>query len=67
MGSSIVSPFAGISFVNDCFEKLGICKLIDKELGNRVFSYGYQYSEIIKNLTNVFLSGGDCVEDNYTG
>jgi len=58
-----VSPFAGISFVNDCFEKSGICKLIDKELGNRVSSYGYQYSEIIKNLTNVYLSGGDCVED----
>ena len=58
-----VSPFAGISFVNYHFGKAGMSELIDTELGNRVTSYGYQYSDIIKNLTNVFLSGGDCVED----
>ena len=58
-----VSPFAGISFVNYHFGKAGMSELIDTELGDRVTSYGYQYSDIIKNLTNVFLSGGDCVED----
>jgi ribosomal protein L23 len=58
-----ISPFAGISFVNDYFEKTGLSQLIDKELGSRVKLFGYQYSDIIKNLTNVFLSGGDCVED----
>jgi hypothetical protein len=58
-----VSPFAGISFVNNYFEKAGISQLVDKELGDRVSLFGYQYSDIIKNLTNVFLSGGDCVED----
>ena len=58
-----ISPFAGISFVNDCFENSGMSQLIDIELGDRVSSYGYQYSDIMKNLTNVFLSGGDCVED----
>ena len=58
-----ISPFAGISFVNDYFEKTGLSQLIDKELGSRVTLFGYQYSDIIKNLTNVFLSGGDCVED----
>ena len=58
-----ISPFAGISFVNDYFEKKGLSLLIDKELGSRVKLFGYQYSDIIKNLTNVLLSGGDCVED----
>lgn len=58
-----ISPFAGISFVNDYFEKTGLSQLIDNELGSRVKLFGYQYSDIIKNLTNVFLSGGDCVED----
>ena len=58
-----ISPFAGISFVNNYFEKTGLSQLIDKELGSRVKLFGYQYSDIIKNLTNVFLSGGDCVED----
>ncbi len=64
-----VSPFAGISFVNSYFEKAGISQLIDTELGDRVSLFGFQYSDIIKNLTNVFLSGGDCVEDigNHLG
>ncbi|MCD6543706.1 MAG: hypothetical protein J7K34_04290 [Flavobacteriaceae bacterium] len=58
-----VSPFAGISFVNDSFNKSGLTQLIDKELGSRVKTVGYSYSDIIRNLTNVFLSGGDVVED----
>jgi len=29
----------------------------------RVKTFGYQYSEIFRNLANVFLSGGDCIED----
>ncbi len=58
-----VSPFAGISFVNALFNQSGLSKLIDAELGMRVKYSGYQYSEIIRNLSNVFLSGGDCIED----
>lgn len=58
-----VSPFSGISFVNHSFNKSGISQLIDSELGNRVELFGYQYSDIIRNLTNVYLSGGDCIED----
>ena len=58
-----VSPFAGISFVNDSFNKSGMNQLIDSELGMRVKTFGYQYSEIFRNLANVFLSGGDCIED----
>lgn len=61
-----VSPFSGISFVNHTFEKIGISQLIDSELGERVKLFGYQYSDIIKNLTNVFLGGGDCIEDINT-
>ena len=61
--SGTVSPFAGISFVNALFNQSGLSKLIDAELGMRVKYSGYQYSEIIRNLSNVFLSGGDCIED----
>jgi len=63
---SNVSPFAGISFVNHSFIKSGLSQLIDNELGQRVKTFGYSYSEIIRNLTNVFLSGGSCVEDIQT-
>ena len=58
-----VSPFSGNSIVNYHFNKSGMSKLIDNELGLRVKTFGYQYSEIYRNLTNVFLSGGNVIED----
>ncbi len=64
--SDNLSPFAGISFVNEEFDKIGLSQLIDKELGTRVKYFGYSYSDIIRNLFNVFFSGGDCAEDIQT-
>jgi hypothetical protein len=61
--SDTVNPFSGISFVNDNFNKIGMSQLIDNELGSRVELFGFKYSDIFRNLTNVFLSGGDCIED----
>jgi len=61
--SNTVSPFAGISFVNNSFNDIGLSQLIDNELGARVKTFGFQYSEIIRNLANVFFSGGDVIED----
>ena len=58
-----VNPFSGISLVNHHFNKSGLSQLIDNELGARVEYFGFQYSEIFRNLTNVFLSGGDAIED----
>ena len=63
---SNVSPFAGISFVNNSLNTTGICQLIDKELGARVKTVGFSYSDIIKTQFNIFLSGGDCAEDIQT-
>ena len=64
--SSNVSPFAGISFVNNSFNETGISQLIDNELGTRVKTVGFSYSDIIKNQFNIFYSGGDCAEDIQT-
>ncbi len=64
--TNTVSPFSGISFVNHAFNKIGLSQLIDTELGNRVKYVGYSYSDIIRNLCNVFLSGGDVIEDVST-
>ncbi len=63
---SNVSPFAGISFVNQSFNKCGLSQLIDNELGQRVKTTGYSYSQIIRNLSNIFFSGGSCAEDIHT-
>ena len=61
-----VNPFSGNSLVNHHFNKSGMSKLIDSELGMRVKYVGYQYSEIFRNLSNTFLSGGDVIEDINT-
>lgn len=61
--SITVSPFAGISFVNNEFNNCGLSQLIDNELGQRVKTIGFSYSEIFRNLANVFFSGGNCAED----
>lgn len=58
-----ITPFAGVSFVNEEFSKSGLSALIDKFLGLRVKTFGYQYSDILKNLTNIFMSGGEVIED----
>jgi len=60
---SKVSPFGGISFINDAFNKVGLTQLIDNELGTRASTIGYKYSDIIRNMSNVYLSGGDVIED----
>jgi hypothetical protein len=64
-----VNPFSGISLVNHYFNKSGLAQLVDNELGIRTVRVGFQYSEIFRNLTNVFLSGGDVIEDinNHLG
>ncbi len=64
--SSTVSPFSGVSFVNNEFDKSGLSQLIDKELGYRASTKGYTYGNVIKNLSNVFYCGGDCAEDIQT-
>jgi len=61
--NGVVSPFSGISFVNKLFTDSGLNDLIDSELGIRSKRAGYQYSEIIRNLINTFLAGGDHIED----
>lgn len=61
-----INPFSGISFIHDCFTSERMFELIDNELGNRVKSYGYSYSDIIKNFFSIYYCGGECIEDIQT-
>lgn len=61
--SKSVNPFSGVSLVNESFNTSGLSQLIDSELGSRVKYVGFSYSDVFRNLTNVFLSGGDVIED----
>jgi hypothetical protein len=47
--TTTLSPFAGISFVENCFNTAGLKQLIDNELGSRVLAVAYVSSDNIKN------------------
>ncbi|MDR2233079.1 MAG: IS1380 family transposase [Tannerella sp.] len=61
--SQSITPFGGISFVHDIFERSGMRKLIDKELGTRNSTFGYTYGTLLGTWFDLFLCGGDCAED----
>ena len=57
-------PFGGIYFTNKAFNVLSLGKVINETLGKRSLTYnGYQWDEIVSALLDVYLYGGDCVED----
>ncbi len=56
------TPFGGIFQVREQFSRY-VGPVIDKVLGLRCTSFGYQYSEIAGSLASVYFCGGDCVED----
>jgi hypothetical protein len=48
--------------VRELFSRF-VAPIIDKVLGLRCTSYGYQYGEIAGSLASVYFCGGDSVED----
>ncbi len=60
--SEKITPFGGIFHVRELFSRF-LGPVIDKVLGIRCTSFGYQYSEIVGSLASVYFCGGDCVED----
>lgn len=61
--SETVTPFGGIFYIMDEFSHLGMNGLIDRVLGLRCRTYGYQYSEILSSLFYTYYCGGDHIED----
>ena len=57
-----ITPFGGIFHVREQFSRYA-GPVIDKVLGLRCTSFGYQYGEIAGLLASVYFCGGDCVED----
>ena len=60
--SEKITPFGGIFHVKEHFSRF-VGLVIDKVLGLRCTSYGYQYSEIVGSLSSVYFCGDNCVED----
>lgn len=63
--SDKITPFGGIFLVMEAFDRM-LASVIDSTLGLRCKSYGYQYSDIIRSLMEVYFCGGSCIEDITT-
>ena len=57
-----MTTFGGIFHVMNQFD-LYVGSTVNKELGLRVKTYGYDYSEIFRALWSVYFCGGSCIED----
>ena len=60
--SERITSFGGIFHVREQLSHY-VGPVIDKVLGLRCTSFGYQYGEIAGLLASVYFCGGDCVED----
>jgi glutaredoxin-related protein len=58
-----VSAYGGLNFISEIFNNLEFSSLIKSQLGPRSAQSKFSYSDVIKNLWLLFLSGGDCAED----
>ncbi len=62
--SEKLTPFGGVYFTNRAFDALSLGKVINETLGRRSSTYnGYQWDEIVSSMLDVYLCGGNCVED----
>lgn len=62
--SEKIIPFGGIYYASKASYALSLDKVINGTLGVRSSTYnGYQWDEIMSAISDVFLCGGDCVED----
>ncbi len=62
--SEKITPFGGFYYASKAFSALSLDKVINGTLYVRSSTYnGYQWNEVMSAMSDVFLCGGDCVED----
>jgi len=61
--SSGISPFGGLNFVLNEFERLQIRDLVNKELPQLPKQSRYSWYDLLASYWSVFFCGGDCAED----
>lgn len=61
--SESITPFGGLNFVFDEFEKIGLGRFINKELPNLPAQSKYSWKDILYSFWAIFFCGGDCAED----
>jgi hypothetical protein len=64
--TSKVTPFGGIHLIHKRLSSEGVFQFIDNELGSRVSTVGFRYSDIFLSRIYTAFCGGNATEDiNY--
>lgn len=63
--SSPISPFGGLNFVLEAFDKLKVGEFLDKNLPTLPKQTRYSWKDIFYSYWSVFFCGGNCAEDFY--
>ncbi len=58
-----IHSFGGLFFIIDQFRASGLAQLVDNTLDVNGLNSKYKYSNIVENLTSVYMSGGEVLED----
>ena len=58
-----INSFGGIFYIISQFRSSGQAALIDKTLGVKGINTKLSYSNVVENLTSIFVSGGEVLED----
>lgn len=61
--SSQISPFGGLNFVLEAFNKIGLDKFIETHFPELPEQSKFSWKDILYSYWSVFFCGGDCAED----
>lgn len=61
--SEAITPFGGLNFVFDEFEKISLGDFINKEFPTLPTQSQYSWKDILYSFWAIFFCGGDCAED----
>lgn len=63
LNSSQISPFGGLNFVHEEFDRLKIEELLNEELPALAMQSKYSWRDILYSFWSIYFCGGDCIED----
>jgi hypothetical protein len=61
--SKLLSPFGGLNFVLEEFDRRGVGKIVNEHLPTLVQQSKYSWKDIFYSFWSVLFCGGDCAED----
>ena len=63
LNSPHISPFGGLNFVLEEFERLGVGAHLNDALPQLATQSAYSWKDTFYALSSIFFCGGDCIED----